>query len=134
VTALLWPVRETLTKEAVDAAVRCSTGFISAAAVEFYLDWLEERQGALDDGLFGSIAAGLLLAQRNAKVDLVMTGSRPFPANGVSSEEYRRMAVMVPLADYTARIAPRLYALYRAEPPPKVMEHVLQILGLPLPN
>ncbi|MEK0082977.1 hypothetical protein [Benzoatithermus flavus] len=134
VTALLRPVRDILAKPAIDVAVRCTTGFISAATIEFYLDWLEERPGDLDDELFGSIASGLALDRRNARSDLVKTGSHPFPVTAVTPEEYKRLGAMVPLDVYTARIAPRLYALYAKEPPPKVMEGVLRIWGLPLPN
>ena len=36
----------------------------------------------------------------------------------------------IPLADYLNRIAPRLYALERSEPPPRVMPHVLREWGL----
>ena len=44
------------------------------------------------------------------------------------------LVARVPLADYAAQIAPRLRALYRAEPPPKVMGDVLKAWGLPLPD
>jgi hypothetical protein len=131
---LLWPLRYDLSRDAVDEAIKCSTGFLYSAAVEFEIDWLEEMEGDDRDGLFGLVASGLVLQKKANRHDLVFTGQRPFPIpRDVSAEEQKRnleLAVPISVAEYTGRIAPRLYALERTEPPPRVMPHVLMAWGL----
>jgi hypothetical protein len=61
---------------------------------------------------------------------MVMTGERPFPWASVTPEEQRRMARYIPIEEYTERIAPRLRALERREPEPKVMPQVLEVWGV----
>jgi hypothetical protein len=58
--------------------VKCATGFIHSATVEFYLDWSEGMEGAGEDA-FGNVAAGLGLLRKKSRVDQVTTGYRPFP-------------------------------------------------------
>jgi hypothetical protein len=42
VCTLLWSLRTQLGVSAVDEAIKCSTGFLYGASVEFEIDWLEE--------------------------------------------------------------------------------------------
>jgi len=70
------------------------------------------------------------MIKRRAESDEVYMGARPFPVWSVSRQEWRAMAMPVDIAEYTARVAPRMYALERAEPPPRVMPHVLMLWGL----
>lgn len=131
---LLWPLREELDNSAVNEAVKCSTGLIYGSTVEFYIDWLEGMEGDDQDGLFGIIASALALIHRSSKFDTVATGIRPFPIlkniSPAQQAKSRELAKLVPLADYTKIIAPRLYALERTEPPPRVMPQVLLTWGL----
>jgi hypothetical protein len=90
----------------------------------------EGLEGDLNDGPFGSVASGLALAKRWNTVDQVFYGERPFPAVGLSQDQLKAARKPIPLADYIKRIAPRLYALERTEPPPRVMPHVLKEWGL----
>ena len=46
VCRLLAPLRDSLSHDAVNEAVKCSTGFIYAATADFYLDWLEGMEAS----------------------------------------------------------------------------------------
>ncbi len=131
---LLWPLRHHLDLDAVDEAVKCPTGLLHAAAVEFEIDWLEELEGDARDRRFGSLASGLALQKRVNQLDVVFTGQRPFPMPKEPSpreqEFFHALAKPIPLDEYARRIAPRLYALARSEPPPRLIPFVLQEWGL----
>ena len=58
VCKLLWPIKDSLDREDVNVAVKCSTGFLYSASLEFEIDWLEEMHGDFHDGLFGIVASG----------------------------------------------------------------------------
>lgn len=132
VNHLLLPLRDSLDRNQVSAAVNCNTGIVSAATVEFYLDWLEGIEGDPNnpDDLFGTVAAGLGGIRRYSKDDFVQKGHRPIPSRGVPPEVWQKAIALVPVDEYVKSIAPRLYALERCEPPPRVMPHVLAAWGL----
>jgi hypothetical protein len=130
VCRLLRPVRDQLDEQAIDEAVGCSTGILHSAAVEFWIDWLEGMTGDTRDGRFGSVASGIALAMRVNRFDQVFTGQRPFPIMGVSQEQWNALGRPISLPDYVKQVAPRLYALERSEPPPRVMPYVLRAWGL----
>jgi hypothetical protein len=131
VCRLIWPLRDTLDIDSLKDAVNCQTSFISACTVDFYVDWLEGLEGDIGDGEFALAAAGLASVRRRSGVSEVFTGLRPFPfTKTMTREEIRSLAKPVPFADYVERIAPRLYALERSEPPPRVMPDVLTAWGL----
>ena len=98
--------------------------------LEFQLGWLEGLDDNDRDRRFGIVASGLALQRKSAPHPFVMTGERPFPLASVSSEEQMRMQRPIPTEEYTARIAPRLIALERTEPEPKVVPDVLAVWGL----
>jgi hypothetical protein len=130
VCRLLLPMRDGLEPDTIDAIARTSTGFLYTATVEFYLDWLEGLDGDLQDRVFGSVASGLAQLRKRSGLDMVFSGRRPFPATTASPEDWRSMQSTTDLATYTRSIAPRLYALERTEPPPRVMPIVLETWGL----
>jgi hypothetical protein len=131
VCRLIWPLRDTLDIDSLKDAVNCQTSFISACTVDFYVDWLEGLEGDIGDGEFALAAAGLASVRRMSGVNEVFTGLRPFPfTKTMTREEIRSIAKPIPFADYVERIAPRLYALERSEPPPRVMPDVLIAWGL----
>jgi hypothetical protein len=130
VCQLLAPLRDSLDLDAVNEAVKCSTGFIHAATADFYMDWLEGIEGHDQDGMFGIVASGLALLKKVSRIDQVWTGHRPFPMRGVTREQLAVMNPPISLADYVKHVAPRLYALERSEPPPRIMPHVLAEWGL----
>jgi hypothetical protein len=127
---LLIPLRDSLDRIAVRNAVKCSTGFMHSAVVEFYLDWLEGMDGTDQDGIFGSVASGLGLLGKKSQSDQVYTGYRPFPTRGATPEQWKTLQKPIALANYVKRIANRMYALERSEPPPRIMPHVLTAWGL----
>jgi hypothetical protein len=131
VCRLLLPMRDSLAQEAVNEVVNSGTGFTHAATVDFYIHWLEGMDGDDCHGMFGIIASGLALLKRQNRLDQVYTGGqRPFPVRNVTQEQWAEMQKPIPLDAYIDRIAPRLYALERSEPPPRVMPHVLAEWGL----
>jgi hypothetical protein len=130
VCQLLLSLRESLDREAIREATNCQTGFIYAATAEFYIDWLEGLEGDRNDQHFGLVAAGLGLLKKRSQSDEVYTGQRPFPTRSVSREEWAVMRKPVPYSEYLKHIAPRMYALELAEPPLRVMPHVLAEWGL----
>ena len=127
---LLIPLRDSLDDDAMNNAVKCSTGFIHSATADFYLDWLEGMEGSDQDGAFGNVASGLGLLKKKSQIDQVATGHRPFPARGSTPEQWKASLKPIPLAEYVQRISRRMYALERAEPPPRIMPHVLTEWGL----
>jgi hypothetical protein len=127
---LLIPLRDSLDHDAMNNAVNCSTGVIHSATVDFYLDWLEGMEGAYEDGAFGVVASGLALLKMKSQTDEVARGDRPFPVHSATPEQWRSSVQFIPLAEYLRSISGRLYALERAEPPPRVMPRVLSEWGL----
>lgn len=127
---LLAPLRDRLDSTAIDEAIKCGTGLIHAASIEFYLDWMESMDADYFDGRFGAIASGLVLLKRQHQVDWVSTGRRPFPVRSADEGEWTRIANPIGVDAYAKRIAPRLYGLERSEPPPRIMPHVLKEWGL----
>jgi hypothetical protein len=134
VCKLLWSLRDDLSEDEIRTAVTCTTGFLYASSVEFEIDWMEAMDGDIKDGIFGLVASGLALQFKNNKFDMVLTGLRKFPAKKnpteAEKEHIRDIAKPVSVSEYTKRIAPRLYALERTEPPPRVMPQVLSVWGL----
>jgi hypothetical protein len=127
---LLIPLRDSLDGEVLRNAIGCSTGFIHSATVDFYLNWLEGMEGTDQDGKFGHVASGLGLLPKKNQFDQVSTGFRPFPTRGATPAQWRALQKRIPLAQYIKRIAPRMYALERTEPPPRIMPHVITAWGL----
>jgi hypothetical protein len=130
VCALLMPLRDALTKDEVRDAVLSHTEFVHASTTEFLIDWLEGMEGDHSDSMFAFVAAALSRTRRITKLLSVMTGERPFPVYSVTQERQREMARLIPIEEYTQRIAPRLRALERTEPEPKVMPDVLAAWGI----
>jgi hypothetical protein len=130
VCQLLLPLRDRLDRDALQQMVKCQSGLMYAATVDFYLDWLEGLEGDTHDRRFGHVAAGLGLVRKTRRHDDIFTGERPFPARGVTRNQLLKMLKPMKFADYLDRIAPRMYAIERAEPPPRIMPHVLAEWGL----
>jgi hypothetical protein len=86
-------------------------------------------KGSSDNDLFGIVASGLVLQKRKNKYEVALTGQRELPVckNPPSEDQKRIRALAKPISieDYTKQIAPRLYALEKTEPPPRVMPVVL---------
>jgi hypothetical protein len=131
---LLWPLKDRLSHEEAREAAQCTSGIVSAATIDFVLDWMEGLEGTAEDALFGSLASHLGLQRRHMQAPLVATGLRPFPVTSVTPEEHRAMQKFIPVADYVASLAPRLIALAEAEPEPKTMPLILREWGIASPT
>jgi len=127
---LLWDLRHLLSEDEINEACLCHTGFVSQAAVEFYLSWLEEIVHAGRDSLFVKLASGLALLRRNVQTELVFTGERPFPYASAQGDELAAILKPVPIDDFTRQIAPRMLELSNQEHEPKVMPDVLRMWGI----
>jgi len=127
---LLWPLKDRLSPEGAKEAAQCTSGIVHAATIEFVIAWLEGLEGTGDDALFGDLVSHLVLQRRHMQVDQVMTGLRPFPVSSVSDEEFKAMGKWKSFEEYRKQVAPRLNALARSEPEPKVMPLVLEAWGI----
>ncbi len=130
VCQLLRPLRDSFDREALLEVAWSQTGFVHAATVDFYLDWLEGLEGDTRDRQFGLVAAALGLLRKKRKWDDILTGERPFPTPRMTPDQWPKILKPMKFADYLDRIAPRMYAIKRAEPPPRIMPHVLAEWGL----
>jgi len=127
---LLWPLKDELSYDQAREAARCFTDQMSAAAVEFILDWLEIELKSSDGLLFGGLVSNLLYQREYMEEPVVITGIQPFPTSSVSAEEHRAMLKLIPFQEYSRKVAPRLLALERAEPTPKLMSYVIHRWGV----
>ena len=71
VSRLLRTLRDRLASDEVSIAMRGCTGQISAASVEFLIDWLEGMDA--DNADFGTVASGLVNVRTRLRSPLVMT-------------------------------------------------------------
>ena len=99
--ALKWADR------ALGAMAAAPTGYTFASTVEFWLQWLEALAGQLPDAarVFDQVARALAL-QRETLVEQVVLRARRPPCLGAETA-----ALELPLAAFTASIAPRLRVL-----------------------
>jgi hypothetical protein len=81
--------------------------------------------GVSANALLPFVASGLALLTRLSRTDHVFTGHRPFPVNSATLEQWSALNKPISVAEYLNRAGPRMYALERSEPPPRVMPHVL---------
>lgn len=129
VNELLQPLRVLLSPDDVHVAARCTTGFPSLTAFEFWLGWLEEQPGDAEDPYWGNLASALALLARDRQRLTFTEHERPFGYlwTGQVPPGPRREWT---LEEVGRHYAPRLYALEAREAPPKVMSHVLLMYGL----
>lgn len=129
---LLISARDSLTEDAVKVAARCTNGFPTRMAYEFWIDWLESliADGNTEQGVFGCAATALPWLRRQARMDSVRTVRRNFGYRPEAGEEPLEIIEDVPFEAFAARISERLYVLEEEEPAPKVMSDVLIAMGL----
>ena len=111
---------------------QCARGYVHAATVEFWLEWME----ALVAGLPGSRhvldrVAEALVCQREEMVErIVLDGNRivPAPRRGALHDAGTRR---IPLEEYAAAIAPRLAAIATAAPESAHVRRAVAAWGRP---
>lgn len=129
--ALLEPLRETMTEDEVNVAVRCRSGFPAVSTFAFWLDWLESLSDRDSDALFGSVASGLVLLRKGMKTGFFFKGRRPLGAGtAVKNLPPRDSEDVVSIEEMGKMYASRLYSLEANEAPPKVVSQVLLEFGL----
>jgi hypothetical protein len=124
VNELLWGVRSVLRDDEIRLLAQCRSGFLYQSTIEFYLRWLESLSGDYSDGIFGSVASGLLLSRENLMIEKVFETERIFPVPEERSPSLIRSKYE--LDEFAELIADRLIALEIKEPPPKVLPEVLR--------
>jgi hypothetical protein len=123
-------LRQYLKREDVLVAVQAYSGFMSHAGIQFWLSWAEEVVENEDlEGIFGSITSALTIIPNRATESIVRDVERVFPCTDaeVSVVELKKWDK----PEYAKYIAPRLYALEKAETPPKLFSYVLHCWNLP---
>jgi hypothetical protein len=113
--ALKWADR------ALGAMAAATPGYLLAATVEFWLQWLEALAGELPGAarVFDQVARALAF-QREAVVEPFVLRARRPPSLGAESA-----GLEVPLANFTASIAPRLRVLAELAPESDGMSRAL---------
>ncbi len=127
VNALLEPLRRGLADEDVAVIARCQTGFLFAATIGFYLEWLGELQQAGRDGAFGFLAGALCRMRIEALVPSVWSIERCFPTR--PGEPFRLLGSW-PAEEYAGIIRHRLEAIAERETGDRVMPLVMEAWGL----
>jgi hypothetical protein len=135
VNNLLWEIKEVLSPKEIQSLATIHTGILYISTFEFYMDWLEELSGNLEDKNFGSLASGLILALRQAqnlqKTDepTVIDHERVFPSpKDVSPSNLNKSHSF---SDYRDLITPRLLGIKDKETGERVMPRVLEEWGIP---
>ena len=126
VNKVLWPIRDRLVGPDLDAAVRVRTGRLSAAVVDFLLDWMEQMPAAQRESRFNPLAAALVNHRSAGMVPLVARGGRIWPVREATPEQEDEAADYVALAWFARSILPRLEALREIAPEPDVIDYVIQ--------
>ncbi len=127
VMGLLGRIRHQLSNTEVETVIRCMSGYLNAATIEFYLSWLEDFKGAYDDAIFGTIAAALCNLIRGASEPIVRSIERVFPS---TPENAIRVLKSWPLEEYAKTVVRRLRAIAKWEKDPKVTPYVLEAWSL----
>ncbi len=128
VCALLVLVRRVLTRSDLDRLARIRTGFVSAASIEFLMDWIEACIEEGNEDAVGPLAACICNHVTAAQIDQVIMEERAIPPWAAPSGSTKTPPV--PLRIYLASIMPRLLAIEARETEPKVMPHLREYLGL----
>ena len=128
VMELLKPIRDDLTNEEITLIVRSPSQYLQALYIEFFLDWLEELPGTVDDERFGLLAVGIARPVLTKVVDIVSEHKRIFPSPpGSDSGPVVRQYTLEEYANY---ISPRLRKLAEKEGSQKIIPSVMEIWGL----
>lgn len=104
------------------AGLRGASRVVFAATVEFWLDCLEDA----DDTVFAAVASALARLPAEADPPRVLEVRRKFPANAPDDRDEITLAGDWPVAEFGARLGPRMRDLARRENEPRRMPAVLE--------
>lgn len=119
VAAMIFDLRKMLAhpelSSTLDEMLESNTGVLHRSTVEFFLRWLEDLARDLPGGadMFRRVARGLAIRRAASAADFVIEGRPRYPAP-LEGQMHEHGWCMIPLAEYTRSIAPRLIALQRA--------------------
>ncbi len=134
VNELLRESRWLLSDNDIGVAARCQTGMSTVAALEFWLEWLEQLAdaGLTESGLFGKVASALVWLTQARRTDEFVDIVRNFGYPHQAGEAVQPMFVRgrYSIHQIAQRYGARLYALEAAEAPPKLLSDVLCRFGL----
>ena len=116
-----------LTCEEIEILIKCRSSLLTAAVVEFYLEWLEELDSREGADSFAAVAAGFANLAIGATDETVYDIERIIPSKPDSAV---RILKQWPLAEYAASIAARLEAVARREEGEPIIPEVMAIWGL----
>jgi hypothetical protein len=111
-----------------------NSGWTYASTVEFFLDWLEDTEARGDEAEFGLVAAAISNARNGARCPLVLDVERTFPINARGSELAIRAVAEWSFEAFGEQISARLAALYFRESRPTILDTVMEVWGIPVPE
>jgi hypothetical protein len=127
ILALLKSICRPLSCEEIEILITCRSSFLTAAVVEFYLDWLEGLDSVTECDSYAAVAAGfanLAIGTTDAFVHDIERVIPSTPDNAV------RILNQWPISEYAAHIALRLEDIARREEGEPIMTEVMSIWGL----
>ncbi len=116
-----------LSCDEIEELIRCRSRFLTAAIVEFYLEWLESLDSLSDEGRYGTVAAGLAnlaLSTSDSTVYELEWVIPSRPDNAVQMTERWR------LAEFAAKIKQRMNAIACREEGEPIMPVVMEAWGI----
>jgi hypothetical protein len=134
VTRLLDRCWQSLTDEGRYHLAHADSGWTYASTVEFFLDWLEDTEARGDEAEFGLVAAAIANARTGARCPKVLDVERTFPVNAPGVESPIRTLAEWSFEAYGEQISGRLAALYFRESRPTILDTVMEVWGIPVPE
>ncbi len=129
----LRPCWRVLPEAALDDFVNASTGVPLAGSIDLLLDWTSAAIDADAELHLSAFIAALVRSRTGALTDAVYEDQRRFPLfKHQDAPLFNQRAWS--FEDYAEQIRPRLEALWRREPEPKLLGHALAAWGLPVPE
>lgn len=113
--------------EEVEIFIKCRSTFLTAAVVEFYLEWLEDLDSQADCDVFAAVAAGFANLAIGATDDSVHDIERVIPC---TPDNAVRILKSWTLSEYAAIIAGRLEEIAQREEGNPIMPVVMSMWGL----
>lgn len=124
---LLTQACRSLSCDEVEILIKCRAAHLTAAVVEFYLEWLESLDSAVDTETYDTVAAGLANLAIGASDGTVYDIERVIPS---TPDNAVHVLNQWPLSEYADKIASRLENIAKREQGEPVMPEVLSIWGL----
>jgi len=126
ILALLKSPCRALSCEEIEILIKCRGSLLTAAVVEFYLEWLEDLDSQTECDSYAAVAAGLANLAIGATDDKVYDIERVIPS---TPDNAVRVLNQWPLSEYAASIASRLDELARREEGEPIMPVVMSMWG-----